>query len=93
MLFSLKFPQVELHPHFPQKDLISFCQKAGIFVQAYSSFGGTNNKSLLNDPVILEVANDCKRQPAQVLLRWALQQNIGKLSSDESFVFYDVTYI
>ncbi|XP_034242476.1 glyoxal reductase-like [Thrips palmi] len=69
--------QVEIHPHYPQKDLVSHCQRAGIHVQAYSSFGGTNNRSLLTDPVIIEVAQACRREPAQVLLRWALQQNIG----------------
>ena len=71
--------QVEIHPHFPQKELVSYCQTQGIFVQAYSSFGGTNNKGLLNDPTIVKVAQDCGRQPAQILLRWALQQDIGVL--------------
>ncbi|KAK3927872.1 tRNA-specific adenosine deaminase 1 [Frankliniella fusca] len=75
--------QVELHPHFPQRDLLSHCKQAEIFVQAYSSFGGTNNTSLLRDPIILQVAKDCGRQPAQVLLRWALQQNIVEVTPIE----------
>lgn len=61
---------------------MAHCHQAGIRVQAYSSFGGTNNPSLLTDPVIIEVAQACRRQPAQVLLRWALQQNIGMIHSN-----------
>ena len=33
---------------------------------------------LLSDTVVTEVANECRRSNAQVLLRWAVQQNIGQ---------------
>lgn len=32
--------QVELHPLYPQQELLEYCQKEGIVVQAYSSLGG-----------------------------------------------------
>jgi diketogulonate reductase-like aldo/keto reductase len=32
--------QIECHPLFPQKELVDYCRKEGIIVQAYSSLGG-----------------------------------------------------
>lgn len=32
--------QIECHPLFPQKELVEYCRKEGIIVQAYSSLGG-----------------------------------------------------
>ncbi|XP_043270968.1 NADPH-dependent aldo-keto reductase, chloroplastic-like isoform X2 [Venturia canescens] len=69
--------QVECHPHYKQTELIKFCEEEGIHVQAYSSLGTSNYKSLLKDPIVCRVANELAVSPARVLLKWALQQNIG----------------
>lgn len=69
--------QVEWHPHYYQTDLLDLCRKEGIFLQAYSSLGSSNDKTLLRDPAVLDVATRLAKSPAQVLLRWAIQQNIG----------------
>jgi len=42
--------------------------------------GYAGNKSLLNDKVIVEIARRRSISPAQVLLRWAIQRNYGKLN-------------
>ncbi|XP_037539950.1 glyoxal reductase [Nematolebias whitei] len=85
LMQSCKVPpavlQVEFHPQLCQPELRSLCKEYGVCFQAYSSLG---KGELLTDPLINEVANDCKRTPAQVLLRWAAQQGVPVLpkSSD-----------
>ncbi|XP_059478447.1 glyoxal reductase-like isoform X4 [Neocloeon triangulifer] len=69
--------QVELHPHFPQKDLVKFCNQEGILVQAYSSLGGHSSHILLADPQVKQVAKVEGKSVSQVLLKWAVQQGIG----------------
>lgn len=73
--------QVEFHPRLCQSELRAVCSELRVCFQAYSSLG---RGELFTDPVVMEVAKKCNRTPAQVLLRWAVQQNIGVLpkSSD-----------
>ncbi|CAN7938286.1 unnamed protein product, partial [Ixodes hexagonus] len=65
--------QVEFHPyHFP-RDLLGFCQEHGIQFQGYSPLG---KGKLVLDPEVLRVARSCGRTPAQVLVRWSIQNNV-----------------
>lgn len=72
--------QVEFHPHFQQKELLKFCEAHGIHLQAYSSLGGSHNRSLVQDPVVTSISQRLGKSPAQVLLRWAVQQGVGEYS-------------
>ncbi|MEQ2280141.1 hypothetical protein AMECASPLE_016639 [Ameca splendens] len=80
LMQSCKVPpavlQVEFHPRLCQPELMSLCKQYGVCFQAYSSLG---KGELLSDPVTLDVAKNCERTPAQVLLRWALQQGVPVL--------------
>lgn len=80
LLKSCKVPpavlQVEFHPKLLQNDLRGLCKDRGVCFQAYSSLG---TGLLLSNPVVLEIAKECVRTPAQVLLRWAVQQSIAVL--------------
>ena len=76
--------QIELHPYNPQKDIVQYCRKHGIVVEAYASLGGqdsgkkTWNKlggKLLDREEIRTIAKKHGKSPSQVLLRWATQQN------------------
>ena len=63
--------QVELHPALQQRD-IGACNTAyGIATEAWSPLA---QGALLDDPSILEIASRHGRSPAQVILRWHLQQ-------------------
>ncbi|XP_026869808.2 uncharacterized oxidoreductase Mvan_2161 [Electrophorus electricus] len=68
--------QVEFHPRLAQRELRVLCEESGVSFQAYSSLG---TGVLLSDPVVQEVAARCERTPSQVLLRWAVQQNVPVL--------------
>lgn len=65
--------QVEVHPWLTQTQLRNFCNLHGIVVQAYSPLGVG---SLLKDSTVQGVASKCKRSPAQVLLRWGIQNDM-----------------
>ncbi|CAG9816340.1 unnamed protein product [Phaedon cochleariae] len=69
--------QVEWHPNYHQNELLELCKKENILLQAYSSLGGTGNKNLLENAEIKKIADKLGKSPAQVLLRWSLQQNIA----------------
>uniref|UniRef100_A0A3Q1G950 Zgc:101765 n=1 Tax=Acanthochromis polyacanthus TaxID=80966 RepID=A0A3Q1G950_9TELE len=80
LMQSCKVPpavlQVEFHPRLCQSELRSVCKEYGVCFQAYSSLG---QGELVTDPAVMEVAKNCKRTPAQVLLRWAVQQGVPVL--------------
>jgi methylglyoxal/glyoxal reductase len=66
--------QVEFHPFLYQKELLGFCEKNTIQLEAYSPL--TRGKRL-NHPTILAVAKKYgNKTPAQVLIRWSLQHGL-----------------
>ena len=66
--------QVEFHPFLYQKNLLSFCEKSGIQLEAYSPL--TRGKRL-NHPTIVDIAKKYdNKSPAQILIRWSLQHNL-----------------
>ncbi|MFI7542377.1 aldo/keto reductase [Actinoplanes sp. NPDC049599] len=72
--------QIEVHPYFAQREVQDFGAEHGILTQAWSPIGGitfyrdSGHTSTLQDPVIGEIARAYGRTPAQVMLRWHLQQ-------------------
>lgn len=71
--------QVEWHPFYYQNELLSFCKENDIVLQAYSSLGGTsvNNDKLLKHPAVTKIAKELEVSNSQVLLGWALQQDVA----------------
>jgi diketogulonate reductase-like aldo/keto reductase len=72
--------QVELHPYFQQREVQALNREHGILTQAWSPIGGItfyrdgSHGSTLEDPVIGTIAAAHDKSPAQVMLRWHLQQ-------------------
>ncbi|KPM07978.1 Aldo-keto reductase-like protein 2, partial [Sarcoptes scabiei] len=79
--------QIELHPLYYTKDLVDYCQKNSIIVQAYSSLGSKDGWPILSsNDTIKEIAKKYGKSVAQILLRWALQHDfaiIPKTSNTE----------
>ena len=65
--------QVELHPKLAQQALRDFCEKHDIKVQAWSPL---MQGKLLTDPIVKDIAEKHQKTPAQVILRWDIQQEI-----------------
>ena len=65
--------QVELHPRLSQEPLRASCQKHQIAVEAWSPLARAR---FLQDPTINEVAKKYGKSPAQVILRWHLQNEV-----------------
>jgi len=66
-----------------EEKLLRFCREAGVAVTAYSPLGAPSyvplgmaavTDSLLDHPVVTEIARTVSRTPAQVLLRWGVQR-------------------
>jgi diketogulonate reductase-like aldo/keto reductase len=72
--------QIEVHPYFAQRDVQTLNAEHHILTQAWSPIGGITfyrdgqHTSTLQDPVIGGIAQAHDKTPAQVMLRWHLQQ-------------------
>lgn len=64
--------QVELHPLLSQKDIIEFCRKNKIQVEAWSPL----MRGRLDNPVLVELGKKYNKTPAQIILRWDLQNQV-----------------
>ncbi|MCC5913277.1 MAG: aldo/keto reductase [Balneolaceae bacterium] len=73
--------QVELHPYLQQKELLKFCKEKGILLTSYSPLGSGDRPerlkkegepTLLDNEVILSIAEKQEATPAQVLIQWAV---------------------
>ncbi len=65
--------QVEFSPYNYQKDLLDFCNKNKIILEAYSPL--TRMKKH-DDPNVLSIAKKHNKTVAQVLIRWAIEKEI-----------------
>jgi len=74
--------QVELHPYFQQPEVQAADARHGIVTQAWSPIGGItfypgwgdDRRSTLDDPTLAAIAAAHGKTPAQVMLRWHLQE-------------------
>jgi len=62
--------QIELHPYWPQVELVEFHRGHGIITEAWSPLG--KGSDLLASPVIAAIANEHHVTPAQTVLAWHL---------------------
>jgi diketogulonate reductase-like aldo/keto reductase len=64
--------QVELHVFLQQPELLAYCEKNKIIVEAYSPLAHGYG---LDNPTLKIIANKHNKTTAQIMLRWCLQMN------------------
>lgn len=63
--------QIFITPGTVKEDVIAYCQKADILVEAYSPLGRGH---VLTHPTMLELSAKYHKTPAQLAVKWCLQQ-------------------
>jgi D-xylose reductase len=75
--------QVESHPYLTQQKLLKYCQHEKIAFTAFSPLGAgsyiplgmaTREDSVLDHPLIKAIGSKYNKEPAQIVLRWAVQR-------------------
>jgi len=76
--------QIELHPHFQQVELRAFHDENDIVTTSWSPLGRGGVGSDLSDPKIAEIARKHGRTPAQVILRWHIENGLTVIPKSSS---------
>lgn len=66
--------QVEHHPWLDQRELMTTAQRLGVSITSYSPLGRAR---LLDEPAIVKIARAKGKTPAQIVLRWHIQQHMN----------------
>ncbi|HWL10022.1 MAG TPA: aldo/keto reductase [Planctomicrobium sp.] len=74
--------QIERHPYLTQQKLLRYCRETGIAVTAFSPLGAqsyfslgmaSEEESVMQNPIVRQIAERHGRTIGQVLLRWGVQ--------------------
>ncbi|XP_040026399.1 putative oxidoreductase ZK1290.5 [Gasterosteus aculeatus] len=65
--------QVEYHPFQQPKHLMEYCRQEGIVFEGYSPLA---KGQVLDDPAVLRIAQKYGRTPAQICIRWSIQNGV-----------------
>lgn len=87
--------QIELHPQFQNREVVSFCQEHGIAVESWSPLG---RGTYFDDPVLTDIAAAHSASVAQTVLAWhrqkeyiAIPKALGQERQIENFCSLEVT--
>ena len=67
--------QIERHPHYQRAEELSLMQELQIQPEAWAPFA-EGLKGMFAEPVLQEIAHKHHKTPAQVILRWNVQQGV-----------------
>jgi diketogulonate reductase-like aldo/keto reductase len=65
--------QIEYHPWYQRPELVNFCRDHDVVIEAAAPLARTD---VLSDPTVQELAEQYNRSPAQIVLRWAIENDI-----------------
>ena len=67
--------QIERHPHYQREEELSLMKELHVQPEAWAPFA-EGLKGMFTEPVLLEIAKKHEKTPAQVILRWNVQQGV-----------------
>lgn len=73
--------QLEYHPGYTQQAAVDYCRKNQILVEAWSPIG---RRRVFEEPLILELSEKYHVSPAQICLRFALQNGVIPIPKSSS---------
>jgi len=68
--------QIEFHPWLQRPDLVDYCRESDTVIEAAAPLARTD---VFDDEVVAELAEKYEKSPAQVVLRWALDNDVVAL--------------
>jgi len=74
--------QVEFSPFLYQKELMSYCKKKKIVIMSYSPI---MHGKFLDNKLIFDISKKYNKTPAQVVLRWHVQQGLVPIPKSKHF--------
>ena len=73
--------QIEFHPWFQRSDLVEYCRETDTVVEAAAPLARTE---IFEDEVVQELADAYDKTPAQIVLRWAIENDVVVLPKSSS---------
>lgn len=65
--------QIEFHPGLMQKEIVDFCKKNDILIEAWSPLGSGR---MLNNDTLISIAQKYNKSVAQLCIKWCLQNGV-----------------
>lgn len=94
--YSSHKDQIECHPLLNQEGIRQYCTSEGIHVTAFSPFGsGTNWKdqiTVLEETGIRTIALQHQKHPAQIVIRWILQNGMSCCHRSSNLKHIDLNF-
>lgn len=85
--------QIELHPFNQQTEIVQFCKKNNIQVEAYSPFAhGVIMSELLSNDTLNVIAKSHNKKVSQIILRWLIQLKIVTIPRSSSRAHIEENY-
>jgi diketogulonate reductase-like aldo/keto reductase len=73
--------QIEFHPWFQRPDLVDYCRETDVVVEAAAPLARTE---IFEDDTVRELADEYDKTPAQIVLRWAVENDVVVIPKSSS---------
>jgi len=73
--------QIEFHPYLQRPALVDYCRETDTVIEAAAPLARTE---IFDDPVVQELAETYDKSPAQIVLKWAVEQDVVVLPKSSS---------